>query len=56
VVLRAEREAGRKVEREEAAKEVNQVNSDDINVDNITGTAEGSVRRSGRAPKPSKRR
>ena len=56
VVPRAKKEAGREVEREEAAQEVNKVNSDDVKVKNTTGTAEGSVHRSSKASKPSKRR
>ena len=55
VVPRAEKEAGREVEREEAAQEVNKVNSVD-KVKNTTGIAEGSVHRSSKASKPSKRR
>jgi hypothetical protein len=55
VTSRAERE----VEREEAAEAVEaaqEVNSNDINVENATGTTEETVHRSGRAFKPGKRR
>ena len=54
---RGEREVEREVEREEvteAAETFQEVNGNDINVKNATGTVRRSM--SGRASKPSKRR
>jgi hypothetical protein len=48
--------AKREVEREETAEVAQEVNSNDIDLKNATGTTGGTVRRSGRASKPSKRR